>query len=195
MKVLYPSAQGPQARVEVVPRIPIRQSIMAPDGTVIRVPINPAAPDSHTIIATLQFVVDQFGRDPRIRQKALTLISSLANNDVLRNAYTLLRWVASRMTYLADPDGGEFVQTPIVLLRQIEAKGNAYGDCDDHVVLLGALLVSIGIPAEVVGVKIFGSPYYNHVVVQFPCNGRMVTMDPCAKNAPPPEYRERLVAR
>lgn len=194
MKVLYPS-ERPQERVEVVQRIPIRSSIMAPDGTVIRVPINPAAPDSHTIIATLQFVVDQFGRDPRVRQKALTLVSSIANNDVERNARTIFRWVVNRMVYLADPDGGEFVQTPIVLLRQIADKGNAYGDCDDHVVLLGALLVSIGIPAEVVGVKIFGSPYYNHVVIQFLHNGRMITMDPCAKNAPPPQYGERLVAR
>lgn len=195
MKVLYPSEQIPQVRVETTPRIPIRQSIMAPDGTVIRVPINPAAPDSHTIISTLQFVVDQFGRDPRVRQVAVSLINSLANNDVERNARTLLLWVVNRMIYLADPDGGEFVQTPIVLIRQIQLKGHAYGDCDDHVVLLGALLVSIGIPAEVVGVKLFNSPYYNHVVIQFLSNGRMITMDPCAKNAPPPQYSERLVAR
>ena len=98
------------------------------------------------------------------------------------------------MVYLADPDGGEFIQTPLVLLNTIGQKGFAYGDCDDHVVLLGAMLVSIGIPARAVAVKLHGSDVYNHVVVEYLCQGQPILIDPCAKTVPTPAYRDRLVS-
>jgi transglutaminase-like putative cysteine protease len=99
-----------------------------------------------------------------------------------------------KMVYLADPDGGEFIQTPLVLLNTIRQKGFAYGDCDDHVVLLGAMLTSVGIPARAVAVKLHGSDHYNHVVVEYPLNGTTVLIDPCAKTVPTPHYRDRLVS-
>lgn len=195
MKVIYEQPQSQQVIERSTKRIPVRSSLMAPDGTVVRVPINPNAPDAYTIISTLQFVIEQFGRDPRVRAAAVGIINGQVNNDVARHARTLTTWVKSRMVYLADPDGAEFVQTPLVLLKQIQTKGSAYGDCDDHVVLLGALMNSIGIPAQATGVKLYNSPYFNHVVIQYPCNGRMELVDPCAKVAAAPFYGERLVVR
>jgi transglutaminase-like putative cysteine protease len=176
------------------PRIPIRENLLAPDGTVHRIPINSKAPDAWSIISAIQFVIEQFGRDPRIRAATLPLLSSRINNDVRNNANTIASWVMRKMVYLADPDGGEFIQTPLVLLNTIGQKGFAYGDCDDHVVLLGAMLVSIGIPARAVAVKLHGSDVYNHVVVEYLCQGQPILIDPCAKNVPTPAYRDRLVA-
>lgn len=180
---------------EYTARLPVRGALVAPDGEVIRIPIDGRKPDAFTIIAALQFVIEQYGRDPRVRAKAMSLIHSRINNDVDRNASTIASWVMNSMVYLADPDGAEFVQTPMVLMRQIDMRGRAYGDCDDHVVLLGSLLNAIGIQAEAVGVKLFGAANYNHVVIQYLSNGRMVLIDPCAKNAPTPMYGERLVVR
>jgi transglutaminase-like putative cysteine protease len=174
--------------------MPIRQNLLAPDGTVHRIPIDPRAPDAFTIIASIQFVIDQFGRDPRIRAATLPLLSSRVNNDIRNNANTVAAFVMRKMVYLADPDGGEFIQTPLVLLNTIGLKGFAYGDCDDHVVLLGAMLVSIGIPARAVAVKLHGSDHYNHVVIDYPYQGQSILIDPCAKNVPTPAYRDRLVA-
>ena len=174
--------------------MPIRQNLLAPDGTVHRIPIDPRAPDAFTIIASIQFVIDQFGRDPRIRAATLPLISSRINNDIRNNANTVAAFVMRKMVYLADPDGGEFVQTPLVLLNAIGQKGVAYGDCDDHVVLLGAMLVSIGIPARAVAVKLHGSDHFNHVVIEYAYQGQSILIDPCAKNVPTPAYRDRLVA-
>lgn len=181
-------------RYQMAPRIPIRANLLAPDGTVHRVPINGSAPDAWTIIAAIQFVIDQFGRDPRVRQESLPLLRSRVNNDIQSNARAITQWVMSRMVYLADPDGGEFITTPIVLLNQIRQKGFAYGDCDDHVVLLGAMLVSIGIPARAAAVKLGGGEWYDHVVIEYPLNGRMVLVDPCAKSGQQVSYAERLVA-
>jgi len=196
VRVVYPPTQAlaGEPNYQAAPRIPIRENLLAPDGTVHRIPINPRAPDAFTIIASIQFVIDQFGRDPRIRAATLPLISSRINNDIRNNASTVAAFVMRKMVYLADPDGGEFVQTPLVLLNAIGRKGVAYGDCDDHVVLLGAMLVSIGIPARAVAVKLHGSDHYNHVVIEYPYQGQAILIDPCAKNVPTPAYRDRLVA-
>jgi transglutaminase-like putative cysteine protease len=196
VRVVYPPTQAlaGEPNYQAAPRIPIRENLLAPDGTVHRIPINPRAPDAFTIIASIQFVIDQFGRDPRIRAATLPLISSRINNDIRNNATTVAAFVMRKMVYLADPDGGEFVQTPLVLLNAIGRKGVAYGDCDDHVVLLGSMLVSIGIPARAVAVKLHGSDHYNHVVIEYPYQGQAILIDPCAKNVPTPAYRDRLVA-
>ena len=196
MRVVYPPTQAlaGEPNYQSAPRMPIRQNLLAPDGTVHRIPIDPRAPDAFTIIASIQFVIDQFGRDPRIRAATLPLLSSRINNDIRNNATTVAAFVMRRMVYLADPDGGEFIQTPLVLLNTIGLKGFAYGDCDDHVVLLGAMLVSIGIPARAVAVKLHGSEFYNHVVIDYLYQGQSILIDPCAKNVPTPAYRDRLVA-
>lgn len=192
MRVIYQPQPAQSVREQTTSRLPVRGKLIAPDGEVIRIPINPSNPDAWTIISALQFVIEQYGRDPRVRAEAIRQIGSRVNNDVANNARTIARWVMNSMVYLADPDGAEFIQTPLVLLKEIDLKGRAYGDCDDHVVLLGSLLNAIGIPAQATGVKLHGAPYYNHVVIQYPLNGQMVLIDPCAKVAPTPFYGERL---
>ena len=195
MRVVYQPTQSlaGQPSYQTAPRIPIRENLLAPDGTVHRIPLDPRAPDAWTIISAIQFVIEQFGRDPRIRAATLPLISSRINNDVRNNANTIANWVMRKMVYLADPDGGEFIQTPLVLLNTIGQKGFAYGDCDDHVVLLGAMLTSLGIPTRAAAVKLHGSDVYNHVVIEYMAQGQPILVDPCAKNVPTPNYRDRLV--
>jgi len=196
VQVIYnePQTSYSGTRYQAAPRIPLRENLLAPDGTVHRIPLNPKAPDAWTIISAIQFVIEQFGRDPRIRAATLPLLNSRINNDIKSHANTIAQWVMQKMVYLADPDGGEFIQTPLVLLNTIGQKGFAYGDCDDHVVLLGAMLTAAGIPARAVAVKLHGADYYNHVVIEYPLNGGTVLVDPCAKTVPTPHYRDRLIA-
>jgi len=195
MTVLFQRQADQSVANEVSRRLPNRTNIVSPDGTVIRIPIDPRNPDAFTIISALQFVIEQYGRDPRVRATAVSILSSTANNDMARHIRDILEWVKRKMVYLPDPDGAEYVQSPLVLLKAIAAKGTAYGDCDDHVVLLGALLNSIGVAAEATGVKLHGAPNYNHVVIQYPWQGSMTVIDPCAKTTAAPFYGERLVVR
>jgi hypothetical protein len=196
VQVIYNETPIPYngTRYETAPRIPIRENLLAPDGTVHRIPLNPKAPDAWTIISAIQFVIEQFGRDPRIRAATLPLLTSRINNDIKSHANTIAQFVMSKMVYLADPDGGEFIQTPLVLLNTIGKNGFAYGDCDDHVVLLGAMLTSVGIPARAVAVKLHGADHYNHVVIEYLHKGEPVLIDPCAKTVPTPRYDDRLIA-
>lgn len=195
MQVIFNEPQtSSEVRYQSAPRVPIRRNLLAPDGTVHRIPLDPKAPDAWSIISAIQFVIEQFGRDPRIRAATLPLLTSRINNDIRSHANTVAQWVMRKMVYLPDPDGGEFVQTPLVLLNAIAKKGVAYGDCDDHVVLLGAMLTSIGIPSRAVAVKLHGADHYNHVVVEYLHNGEPVLIDPCAKTVGTPAYRDRLIA-
>lgn len=197
MQVIYNEPQTTSSggiNYQAAPRIPLRENLLAPDGTVHRIPLNPKAPDAWTIISAIQFVIEQFGRDPRIRAATLPLLTSRINNDIKAHANTVAQFVMRKMVYLADPDGGEFIQTPLVLLNTIGKNGVAYGDCDDHVVLLGSMLTSIGIPARAVAVKLHGADHYNHVVIEYLANGEPTLIDPCAKTVPTPMYRDRLIA-
>jgi hypothetical protein len=56
------------------------------------------------------------------------------------------------------------------------------------------MLTAVGIPARAVAVKLHGSDYYNHVVAEYPLNGKTVLVDPCAKTVATPHYRDRLVS-
>ena len=193
MTVNYQQTNSRGVSYETAPQLPLRSSLLDPDGTVHRIAIDPNAPDAWTIIGAIQFVIDQFGRDARVRAATLQLLTSHQNNDIRGHALTISRWVMQHMVYLGDPVGGEFVQTPLVLLNIINAKGKAYGDCDDHVVLLGSMLASVGIPCRAVAVKLHGSNVYNHVVVEYFFEGRSIIIDPCAKTVQTPRYGDRLV--
>jgi transglutaminase-like putative cysteine protease len=166
----------------------------ATDGRVQYIPLDESRPDAYSIVTQLQMFVDQFGRDPGVRAVAEKIISTNINNAVDVHVRTLTNWVKEHLIYMADPDGAEYFQSPLVMLQRIITEGRAYGDCDDHVMLLGALLVSVGVPVVVQGVKVNGADHYNHVILSAMVNGRPVDIDPIAKGICPPPYQDRLIA-
>lgn len=163
-------------------------------GNLARLPLNRSRSDEWTIIANLQAVVDGYGRLPLLREYALRIAPPRQNMDVVRQAAVLFRWVKDNVIYQPDPDGAEFVQTPARMLEQISTGGRSIGDCDDHVVLLGSLLVALGIPSRVAGVRINQAGWYNHVIIMARLQGNWIDLDPCVKNGPQPPYPERLVS-
>lgn len=183
----------PDATYIHTPRLPMRLNATMPDGMVVPIPIDQSRPHVMTIVAGLQLVVDTWGRTPLVRERTLHVLSSRANNDVSRHARAVEMFVREKVKYLADPDGGEYIQSPAVMLRQIDRAGHAYGDCDDHVVLLGAMLTSIGIPVRVAAVKLGRTELFNHVVLEWRRGDRWMLADPCAKGAVPPFYAERVI--
>lgn len=165
------------------------------DGRVVGFAIPDGLPHGEAIVNHLQGFVDQFGRDPVVRAAALSILTSRRDNDQAAHAAALLAWVKSRMRYLGDPDGAEWVISPLVSLENIRRDGTTYGDCDDHVVLLGSLLQSIGIRVVVQAVKLAPGPDWDHVILAANIHGAWRDMDPCAKDVPMPRYAERLIAR
>lgn len=175
--------------------VPVRSlGAAAVDGRVQLMPLDESRPDAFSIITQLQVLVDQFGRDPGVRAAAERILTTRINNDVARWVDTLTRWVKVHLTYVMDPDGAEYIQSPLVLLKRIFMGQPAYGDCDDHVLLLGSLLVSVGVPVRVNGVMLPGADHFDHVILQALVNGRWTDIDPVAKGVQPPSYPQRLIA-
>jgi transglutaminase-like putative cysteine protease len=187
-------APAPAVRVVNNPVQPWNIRATGNTGRTDYLPLNPSRSDEWTIIANLQRVVDVYGREPALRALALRLAPPAGDMDVTRQCGIIFDWVKRNMVYQPDPAGSELVQTPARLLGIIQQGGRAPGDCDDHVVLLGSLLVALGIPARVAGVKINGAAWFNHVIIMVRLDGVWKDLDPCVKSGPQPIYGERLAS-
>ncbi len=151
-------------------------------------------PDSIKILQLLDYFKKQYARSPIAREFAVSVLlaNQVANNDIPRQVELLTNTVKEQLTYVADPEGSEYVISPLRLIQSIREHGAAYGDCDDHALLLNTLLSSVGIRTRFLGVKIHGADRFNHVISSALVRGQWQDIDACAKRSSQPEYPERL---
>lgn len=150
-------------------------------------------PDSITILEHLDYFKRVYMRDPYVRYVSLGLMPCLANNAIEDQVSILVNFVKDRLIYVRDPEGAELVHSPTRLLKQIMTVGRAFGDCDDHALMLNSMLGSLGISTRFVGVKAKGSAKYNHVICAVKIRNEWVDIDPCSKHSVQPFYEEKLV--
>lgn len=166
------------------------------DGGIILFPISDAAPDAYSILVWLNTLAVTFGRDPDVRAFTESILPPLFDNDIEGQLRAVTNYVKTNVKYLSDPEGTEYVISPLVLMQRIEKQGYAYGDCDDHCLLHAAMVRSLGIDERIIGVKQGPtSTYFDHVIVQAPLDGQLIDIDLCSKMAPQPNYQEKLVAQ
>ncbi len=155
---------------------------------------NPGQSDQAIILRAIYQMQQRYSVDPAIRYIASGIGQINGDNQLDKIRSNIIRWVMNRMRYVPDPLDTEYLVAPDKLLSEIRERDFAIGDCDDHVVLMNTLLNSLGIPAYPVGVRINGSPVWNHVVSGWKDNqGNWVTVDPCIKNRLQPIYTDKLV--
>jgi len=162
-------------------------------GDVIRLPINNWQPDAHQIISYLNSLVFNFAANPALREFTVSFLGQLANNDVSRQISKIVRFVRSKIIYVADPVGSEYIISPLRLISLVQIKGYAHGDCDDHVLLLNSMLSAVGVKTMAVGVKLHRRDVFDHVISGVWFDNHWNYIDPCAKNGQQPEYAEKLV--
>lgn len=92
--------------------------------------------------------------DPRVRAWAMQALDAAGKSRGGRRekAQAILDAFRKKVPYIADPVMGEFMATPAQTLC-LDNGGLCLvgGDCDDHSISLAALMMSIGIPAMIVG--------------------------------------------
>lgn len=142
------------------------------------------------ILTTLNQLAARYGTAPRVRETALRLMRGVGQNAQREQVERLNAFVRDRVTYLNDPVHVEDVTSPVRLLDSIERDNEAFGDCDDHVLLLSALCQSIGRDCVIAGVKLGAE--FDHVVCLVDIDGSPVLFDPCAKSGYTPAYAEFL---
>lgn len=138
----------------------------------------------------------------RIRRLALDIITraGVPEKDKRGEAVALRNWVMQHLRYVNDPAWMEFVTQPETLAFEVQ-----HGDCDDHSVLLAALLGAIGIRTRFVTVAAVPGPM-SHVYLQADVGkldgtgqrtATWLDLDPIVKNRPagwsvPNPYRVRI---
>lgn len=154
-----------------------------------------SGPDSVAILRLLDRFKKGYARSPIAREHAVSILQAacVPNNNIEAQVFFITKHVREKMTYVRDPNGAEYIVSPLRLIASIKNSGSAYGDCDDHALLLNTLLTSIGVETRFLGVKIGGSDVYNHVVCSANVRGEWKDIDPCAKKGDEPQYQERLV--
>ena len=78
----------------------------------------------------------------RLLTHRILLKSNLSSRDETAVVRAVYNWVKKNIRYVKDPIGVETIQSPEITLR-VRA-----GDCDDHAVLVSAMLKSVGIPVR-----------------------------------------------
>lgn len=88
----------------------------------------------------LREMVEQAGRDPRVRIKAVEILrgAGVEPRQYDEQAAALLRWVQEHIYYVNEP--GEILQDPLWTLE------HGFADCDDATLLLMSFYEAIGLP-------------------------------------------------
>lgn len=157
----------------------------------VNVPLPGGEPDQVGILRFLERVKTLRQREPFVREIAVSLLCGIRDNDQTAQAHVLLNFVQSRMQYVRDPVGSEYVKDPVEILAAIQQGQRVPGDCDDHALLLATLLGAVGIETKLAGVKLHGGDW-NHVIVRARLGAQWRDLDPCAKRSAPPVYAEHL---
>jgi hypothetical protein len=105
-------------------------------------------------------------RDEFVRKKAVDIVkaANVRGHDELGEIRAITRWVQTNAHYIKDPYGVEFFFTARRQIKDIE-NGTHGGDCDDFVVLAGALLGTLGYPVGALIVDSNNDGIFNHVML------------------------------
>jgi predicted transglutaminase-like cysteine proteinase len=112
-----------------------------------------------------------------IRMRAEQIVSMVAPNDRMGEAEAVYQFVRDYVRYTKDPAGMEYVQTPQHILKMIDERGQAYGDCDDKTVLGLSLLKNLGFEVAIRVASYRASGQFTHVYGLVKIKGEWVVFD------------------
>jgi transglutaminase-like putative cysteine protease len=112
-----------------------------------------------------------------VRKWAEKLVSGIQPRDERGEAEAIFDFVQRSLRYARDPRGTEFVQTPLLLLTEIEQGKTPSADCDDYTTLGLSLLRALGFPVviRVTGYRPDGT--FSHVYGMVNINGVWTAFD------------------
>lgn len=139
------------------------------DGRILRVKFKPGVSPQKRfegVVRILTDLIEDGMRDEKVRLKAIEILNAagVRGHDELGELKAITKWVQRNMVYRKDGYAVEFFHTARRLIRDIE-KGQSAGDCDDFVILGGALLGSIGYPVGALIVDSNNDGIMNHVML------------------------------
>lgn len=123
----------------------------------VRTDVRPHPAGAKGARLSLQEVADRTWKarmSPRLRAWVTQVLAAagVSNGGRRQKGQAVLDAFRKKVPYIADPVLGEFMATPNQTLC-LDENGLCFmgGDCDDHAIGLAAAMLSIGIPAMIVG--------------------------------------------
>lgn len=118
-------------------------------------------------ISFMKKIARKMSGDPTIRRLALNILEHyrVGSMQYVDEAKAIGDYVKNKVRYVRDPEGIEYLQDPLDLVKHIQ-QGLAQGDCDDMSLLTATLLLSIGHKPYFKAVRYY-EPIgnYNHIYV------------------------------
>lgn len=137
-------------------------------------------------------LVRDWRRRPKIRQLAKRIVQRCPEKAYRCQVVKLHAWVRDVIKYMRDVRGVETIQAPDQTLLDMS------GDCDDKVVLLGALLESIGHPVRFVAIGFSPLGAFTHVLLETLLGPYWVALETTEKwpvGRRPPNIRRHMVQK
>lgn len=140
----------------------------------------------HTVALIKRYALEAQS-NPRVRLLAEEIVSDLNSKDYLSEIAAVYYFILENTRYANDPRTVELVRRPERIIAEMESGKTPSLDCDDMVVILAALLLSLGREVRVVTVAFQKAVYkgkvqYSHVYLQArePRSGQWLVLDPVA---------------
>jgi len=114
--------------------------------------------------------------DMEVRRRAIQIVDRLPSKDFEAELRAVWDWVDRRIRFVRDIRGVETLQTPE---RTLEIGA---GDCDDHSILLAALLENLGFETRFHAMG-FAPGMFSHVLTEARINGQWVPLETTVKGA------------
>lgn len=119
-----------------------------------------------SVVKYLKELIEDGLRDEYVRQKAVSIVNraGVKGHDELGEIKAIVQWVQNNVTYRKDPMDVEYFMSARRILKDVEL-GRSAADCDDFVIVAGALLGSIGYPSGALIVDSNNDGVFNHVML------------------------------
>lgn len=118
----------------------------------------------HVVHLLVQLIEDGL-RDEFVRLKAVEIVNraGIRGHDELGEIRAITKWVQHNVVYRKDPINVEYFQTARRLIKDVDS-GRSAADCDDFVIVWGAMLGALGYEVAACIVDSNGDGMLNHVM-------------------------------
>lgn len=131
----------------------------------------------HNTVDKINQIVKVSAFNPYVRKFTESVISDLAPNDKMGELRAIHDFVKYKVRYTKDPYGMEYIQTPPLLLKQIEMKEQPAGDCDDMSTLTLSMMKSVGYPVATKITSYSPNKKFSHIYGLVFVDGRWIPTD------------------
>jgi transglutaminase-like putative cysteine protease len=145
-------------------------------------------------VAEMRRLIRDGSKQPKVRELAASI--AMHHPDDRGKISSIFSFVQSKMRYVRDPLHQEMLGGTDYHIDTMGSEGAMRGDCDDHTIMLGAMLESVGYPTRITTVRVKpGGTSYDHVYLEAFDRRGWIPLDAANKKKPageaPPARRIR----